>query len=129
MIYGLPTFNVFSNYNFSLDSNLNLLFVDHLITTDNVLSILQLEEHQSFILELNGELYFKGFQSKRIKFIKFEDHILMVILDCDQDIVRRSYTTPITVNAISFEDCTYKISHNKLIVFNKMLEIASSGLF
>ena len=32
-----------------------------------------------------------------------------------------------TTNLI--KDFTYKISHNKLIVFNKMLEIASSGLF
>lgn len=129
MIYGLPTFNVFSNYNFSLDSNLNLVFVDHLITTDNVLSILQLEEHQSFILEFNRGFYFKGFESKRIKFIKSEDHILMEILDCDQDGKRIGRTSSFTINAISFEDRIYKISHNKLIVFNKMLEIASSGLF
>ena len=33
------------------------------------------------------------------------------------------------MNANLIKDCTYKISHNKLIVFNKMLEIASSGLF
>ena len=32
------------------------------------------------------------------------------------------------MNANLIKDCTYKISHNKLIVFNKILE-TTSGLF
>lgn len=131
MIYGIPVLEIFNSFDITLNSNLQLLINKKTITTDIVLDILNLKVGEDLILSIYPYHIYPHESLNEISITRKDDSYFIEAVGDFSPVVHYSrYDSNHTTAAPApIEKRQILLTGSRLKVFQKILDIASSGIF
>lgn len=130
MIYGIPILYVFNSFSITLNDELQLKINKGTIPTNEVLDILNLKVDESLVLSIASYHIHPHEYLKEISITKKDDgYFIEAVGDFSPVDYRSRYDPPTTIDPAPVEERQTLLTGSRLKVFQKILDIASSGIF